>query len=489
MQQTIQPNLKPLLMQHLRVGLMALLVSLYVPSLAHSQDSLSAVSLGSQYFDKVSSKAAHLEGKLDKTSEKALSQLKKQEERMRKKLMKIDSLAANNVFANADKKYKELKEKLGHGQAGQYIPKLDTLVTSLKFLQANPQLLAQAKEAKEKLKNALEKANGLKDQFQKAEAIKQFLKERRQFLKDQLSKFGFAKELKKLNNEVYYYGQHIAEYKEILKDSKKTERKALELLSKTKLFKDFMRKNSQLASLFRLPDPDNPMASQVSLAGLQTRVQVNQLIQGQIASGGPGARQQFSQNLQAAQAQLSQLRVKVAQYGGGGSDQEMPDFKPNNQKTKSFLDRLEYGTNIQTQKANSIFPVTSDIGLSLGYKLNDKSIIGIGSSFKMGWGTGFRDIRITSQGVGLRSYVDYKLKGSFWLSGGFEMNYRSEIREISLLRDYSAWQRSGLLGISKKVSLKTEFFKKAKLQLLWDFLSYEQVPRTQSVILRIGYTL
>src|SRR5204862_8250858 len=103
--------------------------------------------------------------------------------------------------------------------------------------------------------------------------------------------------------------------------------------------------------------------------------QVNDLIQQQIASGGPNAMSQFRQNMQDAQSQLSSIKNKISQLGGGSSDMEMPEgFKPNNQKTKSFWNRLELGTNTQSQKANGYFPNITDFGLSLGYKLNDKSI-------------------------------------------------------------------------------------------------------------------
>jgi hypothetical protein len=246
--------------------------------------------------------------------------------------------------------------------------------------------LSHAKEVQEKLRDALSKADALKMQLQKAESIKQFLKERKEMLLQQAEKFGLVKQLKSINKQVYYYSQQIAEYKAILNDPKKIEKKALEILAKTKLFKDFMRKNSMLASLFRMPgDPNDPTA-QASLAGLQTRAQVNNLIQTQIAAGGPNAQQQFQQNLQAAQSQLSQLKDKVMKYGGGSSDMEMPEgFKPNNQKTKSFWQRIELGTNLQNQKSNGFLPTTSDLGISIGFKPNDKSIIGIGSSFKMGW--------------------------------------------------------------------------------------------------------
>ena len=126
----------------------------------------------------------------------------------------------------------------------------------------------------------------------------------------------------------------------------------------------------------------------------------------------------------------------------GSSDAEMPEgFKPNDQKTKSFLKRLEYGTNIQSQKASYFFPTTSDFGLSVGYKLNDKSIIGIGASYKLGLGKGWNDIKLSSEGIGLRSFIDWKVKGSFWISGGYEQNYRSAFKNFSQLQSVNDWQR------------------------------------------------
>ena len=71
-------------------------------------------------------------------------------------------------------------------------------------------------------------------------------------MKQQLERLGMVKKLKQFNKQVYYYAAQIKEYREILKDPKKTEKKALELLAKTKLFQDFMRKNSMLG--FIVPD-------------------------------------------------------------------------------------------------------------------------------------------------------------------------------------------------------------------------------------------
>ena len=118
-----------------------------------------------------------------------------------------------------------------------------------------------------------------------------------------------------------------------------------------------MRRNSMLASLFRLPGDPNDPAYIASLAGLQTRVQVNNLIQQQIASrwsqcaGTVSARHSTG-----VQSQMQQLKNKLMQFGKGSSDDIMPEgFKPNSQKTRSFLKRLELGTNIQAQKSTNFF--------------------------------------------------------------------------------------------------------------------------------------
>jgi hypothetical protein len=109
----------------------------------------------------------------------------------------------------------------------------------------------------------------------------------------------------------------------------------------------------------------------------------------------------------------------------------------------------------------------------------------------MGWGKDIKNISITSEGAGLRSFMDMKIKGSFYASGGFEYNYQPLIDSVSTAGGIKAnsWKQSGLVGVSKVISIKSKFFKKTKMQLLWDFLSYQQVPRTQPVKFRIGYNL
>lgn len=449
-----------------------------------------------KYLTVFSSAIGDLSQKLDRHSEKALRRFHKLERALIKKLTKTDSVLAKNQQAISESVYKELEAGLNRSVSEKYLPELDSFTTSLNFLEANPQALKDAGEAAPHLQQAKQIAARLKTGLSRAEMIKAYLKQRREQWRNRLEQSGMGREIKQLNKQVYYYAARIHEYKEALKDPKKTLKKGLELLAGNARFREFWRKNSQLAVLFRLPGTDEPV-SMAGLQGLQTRAQVNSLIQQQLAAGGPNAQAQLQQNIQSAHSQLNQLKDKLLKLGGGslpagqgGHGAVMPEgFRPNNQKTKSFFQRLELGTNVQSIRSNGFFPTTTDVALSAGYRLNDKSIIGLGASYKLGWGKNIQHIRLSHQGLGARSFLDWKLKGAWWISGGFEMNYRSEIRSIAELKDYSAWQQSGLIGLSRKIQVKAKFFKNTKLLLLWDFLSYNQVPKVQPLFLRIGYSI
>jgi hypothetical protein len=459
------------------------------------QESLSK--LPEKFIDKVNKKAARTEKQLIQKTEKYLAKLQKQEARLKKKLSKIDSLAANNIFDDEVAKYDQYQQKIisktpeFRAKAKQYLPFFDTLKTSLKFLEQQKDLLKNVKESSGRLKESISKLQSLDNKLAQAENIKKFVKERRQFLAEQLKKFGLAKELTKYNKQAYYYGQQIQEYKTLLNQPEILLEKSVGQLNKIPLFREFISKHSELVALFPLPYNSSLVNNNQAMVipGLQTRTQVQQQIQTTIAAGGSNAQTMVQQNLQQAKEILSQYKEKVYKIGGGNGELEMPEgFKTNNQKTRTFWKRLEYGTNMQSQKSTYFFPTTSDIGLSVGYKLNDKNIIGIGSSFKIGWGQTIRNIKLSAEGLSLRSFIDLKLKGSFFISGGYEQNYWASFKNAQqLINQPNKWSNSGLVGVSKTVSIKTKFFKKTKLQLLWDFMSYQQVPKTQPVLFRGGY--
>jgi hypothetical protein len=195
------------------------------------------------------------------------------------------------------------------------------------------------------------------------------------------------------------------------------------------------------------------------------------------------------QQVQTAQQDLDHLKSKIASLGGnsGSGDMVMPDFKPDHQKNRSFLQRLEYTVNWQTSPATPVLPVISDIGVGIGYKLTDNFTAGTGLSYKLGLGRSIDHISFSNQGVGIRSYADIRAKGSLWISGGFEYNYWQQFSSIHSIKDLSLWQRSALIGVTKKYSIDRR--RQGSLQLLYDLLSASQIPHGQPLKFRIGYSL
>ena len=84
----------------------------------------------------------------------------------------------------------------------------------------------------------------------------------------------------------------------------------------------------------------------------------------------------------------------------------------------------------------------------------------------------------------------YKLfKKNIYISGGLEENYVMPFTSLVQLQTTTMWQRSGLIGLSKMVSLPGKVVKKTKVSILWDFLSYYNQPQTQAFLFRVGYSL
>ena len=463
------------------------LVSSSLFSYSQTPDSSKIFSqLPKNYYSEVDKKINDVKTRLAKKSAKYLVKFQRQERNLQRKVEGLHTGNAKNIFENAGKKYSELLRQIKYRNAnlndvtdGEYNPYLDSLCTSLSFLK-------QFNSTGGKIQEPLESLNKLQNKLKQSEKIKEFIAERKNQAKELLSKYTkipgrLKREYDKLNRTAYYYSAQVREYKEILKDPKKAEQKTLNILNRLPVFQGFMKENGQLASLFRINENANAPGI---LTGLQTRSSVQEIIQQRITAGGPNAGQMIQQNIAQAKHELDKLKEKINQIGGESSDVEIPGFKTNNEKTKSFLKRLEYSANAQFAKTNSLLPSIADIGFGVGYKLNGKSTTGIEISYKVGMGS-LRHISLTSQGMGFRSYMDWKIKKQVYASCGYEMNYNAAFKNIDQLKNYDAWQRAALAGISKRYKISKKI--KGEVKLLYDFLANKHIPVSQAFLFRVGY--
>ncbi len=449
-----------------------------------------------KYISSIDSKVDKYSKRITSKTTKTLEKLSRWESKIKNTLEKISPDAAGRLFSNGQLTFTSLLQQLKQGEAialqyqQQYDQYRDNLTTGLKYVEQQKEMLDSG--VLKKVTAARKKMQELNEEEDKNAAIQQFIKERKkQLISSAFQVLGKNTYLSKMNKEVFYYAETMKNYKELFRDERKAEQTAKNILNKISAFQKFIQKNSMLAQLFGQPGDE---ASAVNLTGLQTRASVQSLIQGRIAASGPGTQQLVNQNIQAAQVQLSQLKDKMLK-SLTGNDTDIPefDFVPKMERTKNFIQRLEFGSNIQMGKSNNWMPATMDLTVTVGYRINSKSVAGIGAGGKIGLGT-IDNIRFSSQGVNLRSFLDWKLKRQFFISGGFEMNYLSALNQAQqvspLIRGGNwgdAWQESALIGLTKKINVKTKWFKETKVSLMVDFLSRQHVPVSSSVLFRVGY--
>lgn len=449
-------------------------------------------------FSKVCKQSAALDDRLTRQTKKYLARLARKEDRLRRQLYAIDSTKAAALFtSNSSEQYNRLEQQLlydstrpVHSMGPEYLPYVDSLQGALSFFQKNAALLNATPALQTKIQASLMQYQQLQAKLQDADAIKQFIQNRKAQFQQYLGQYehlpaGITKSLQQYSKQGFYYADQVRAYRETLNDPDKLLQTTLAMLNKLPVFSDFMKTHSFLAGLFTVPVN---YGSSEGVIGLQTRDQVLSLMQTQLAGGGANASTALQQSLQTARQDMDKLHDKLNALGGGSGDIDMPHFTPNSQHRKTFLKRLELGTDLQTTNNSYYFPTTTDIGLSLGYRLNDRLIVGIGGSGKIGWGNGWGHIKMSGQGASIRSFLDCRLHGSFFISSGFEYNYQQPFSSLQQVRDLHNWSQSGLLGISKTVSLKSRVFKKTKVSALWDYLSYSQRPPTPAFKFRLGYT-
>lgn len=466
--------------------------------ITHAQSPDSAVEkalrLPFGWLDRVQRKTSSLDRQLTTRSSAYLSKMMKREERLRQRLARVDSARAKQLFSGADQQYAALLKKMTTDTgskrvlvSGEYQPYVDSLQGMLGFLRSNPRLGLGSAD----MQRSLGQLQQLQAKMKDADQVRAFVETRKQQIGQYIAAHANAagilsKPFSGMKQDAYYYSQRVHQYKEMLNDPDRLEREALAQLRRLPAFQTFMKNNSQLAGLFGLPGGGGG-AGALPIAGLQTKDQVTQQMIGQVSAMGQGGMDNLQSNVSSAQSQLDGYKNKLGQLGAGNTTGDVPDFRPNDQKTKPFWRRLEYGVNFKTTHNNYYFPVVTDLGFSLGYKLGHNNVVGGGASYKLGWGSGIRHIALSSQGVGLRSFLEIGLKGSFSATGGFEYNYTTPFGSFQQLKQLQYWTKSGLIGVSKTVSMKSRLLKKTKVQLLWDFLSYQQVPKTQPLLFRVGY--
>lgn len=498
-----------------------LLLSICQATLA--QDSVTAQygRLQQRYASDVNGKVSAFNSRVESYTEKSLGTMIAQEKSMQSKVARIDSLKAKKLFAysiDSLTRFQSLikckTSKLTRIFGKSYFPYLDTLKGSLSFLKkadsATTRLGAEQSKLnaeQSKLSASMGSVDKMQAKLATIDQINEYLKQRQAVLQNELGQVpGLSGPIQHFGNQINSYQAQVTSYKQTLSDPDKIEKVMLQQLENTPAFQQFFQQHSQLNGIFQ-PTPNlsslaGGLGSMPVVNGIPSRGALQQFVKQQMpdttvdpvqvvqqkvqdnngnqGSGGGGSIPSLS-----SLSSLTSLTGKLPTSGQYGGASGMPQVPANTQSGKSFGKRLEYGLNVQFGSTTNYLPATCNLGAQIGYKLSDKTSFGIGISYAMGLGTGWNDIRLSNNSVGVRSYLKWKPSKAFFLQGGAEWNYMTSFNGIDQLKDLNAWQTSALIGIGReyKVSKKVS----GSVLLLYDFLYDTHVPVSQPFSFRVGY--
>lgn len=456
-----------------------------------------SASVTRQALSQMNTKYSTLAIGLKTRSQRVLQKLQKQEVAFFAHLKQTDSTQAGQWAASSKEGYYRLLMKLegtsGAASPTQYYSAVDSVRTGMEFIRASGAAGGFSDRTVQQASQLAGNAAQLQQQLEVSTEVQLFVSQREQQLKAEFSRYTGSGRLLSINKEVFYFQQQANQYKEMLNDKGKLEEKALSALQQVPGFQQFWVKNSAVSKLFPQRDDNRSESTPVNL---QTKNQVQQEIAKVLTPGDSsaiGSSDMLSNKIEAASGQLGSLKDKLTdlasslgtKVSGGSSSMTIPDFTPNGQHNKTFLQRIETGFSLQSGTATNFLPVTMTPAVYAGYRFSDKATAGLGAAYIIGLGENFQHFHFSSQGVNLRSYLDIKLKGTFWITGGFEYNYLNSFTNLQALKNVDAWRKSALIGLTKKYRIGK---KEGKLQLLFDVLYAQEHPRTQPVVYRVGYS-
>jgi hypothetical protein len=438
-----------------------------------------------KYIKSASNSSTTFNSRIEKTNRKYLKKYFRNENKLNRKLCKKDPDLADHLFSlsNDPLFYHQHDpnaiEVLNIRSAPkEYFPKLDSLKCSLSYLHQNKDSLKGVDQ--KQLAESDDKTKELDRKFTSSDKMQQYFRQRKLALKESLSNHpelkGSIKGMDKVN---YYYHEQISEYKRLLTKSTRLDESAMNLLRGNPAFNQFIQKNGVLSMFSKIPSTWGKTTS-----GLQTVSQTKEMVDKSISSLGNNPKDILSERMKPMTESMNKL--KSGSYGRITNAADVPSFKPNPYKSKRLIDRLEFGTNFQVNQSNKYFPATTDMALQVAYKFNSDFSAGVGASYILGMGNGWNHIQFTNQGLGLKSFVDRKITGIIYISGGYEKQTLppNAIQKEKGDRSWH-WQSRALLGLKCKSSFAGKVSPTMSLQ--YDFLYDTHVPFTSPFVYKIGW--
>ncbi len=323
----------------------------------------------------------------------------------------------------------------------------------------------------------------MQKELKRTEIIKGYIDERSSFLNRALgAESEFQGALGLMNRESIYFTRQIQEYRNIFTDKSFLEQKVFAFMSKAPEFSQILNagdtKTTFGSSGMKINDLIN--IAQADGKELLQSVQNGQLDISEVAEA--------KDEITKSDSLLAKSTNLIASDDSSRSNNTKNTWAPNPLKTKRIIDRILFSGNMQWDKRSFFLPLSGTIAGQMAYQFSPRNSLGIGASYIIGLGypilfhgeTQLSKFRIHNNGVGLRSFADFKIWKSFYLLGSFELNRREFV--LSELNQYSAWTKSALIGLKFKYPIRKKM-KSPTLEIMYDFIHQAGQP---ALVIRAG---
>ena len=320
----------------------------------------------------------------------------------------------------------------------------------------------------------------LKNEQAKQNSINELIQQRTNALKNLSGNSKTkVKGLTGIQKQVFYSKGKMTAFTQISDEPHKAEEKALEFLQGQEGFEDYLKGDNGMQGLA------GKSPQQLNSMGIQTRAMVeNQLKErfGNNLSGlGNNMNSQIKQfdkhtkSIQKAKSTVrsaKQTRRSISKY----RNLQKPAFKINPMRSLPLSKRIEKQFNYQTTRPTPAgAPAIFHLSGMLGFKHTPSLTYGAGIATATGLGQSWSTVKFTFEGIGLRTFAEWKWQYGFGAYAGYERMYKQaaftskqETTPTPNLSPHNTrtYNESILIGITKTYRINDKW--NGGIQVLYD---------------------
>ncbi|WP_293299884.1 hypothetical protein [Pedobacter sp. UBA4863] len=439
---------------------------------------------GQKYLDVNIRAREKLNKRVAKQQEKLLKKLKRKEEKYLAKLKRKDSVSYVR-YQQQPLTYDsiaKLNRKDSAGTLNKYTKRgrsgIDSLKGVKKFLQDKAHL--QGSSHQNELTAYDNKLSQLKAQEDKQTAINQLIQQRTTNLKNANKgsniKVGGLTDIQKL---VFYAKGKMGAFEQISNEPSKGEEKALEFLQGQEGFDSYLKGGNGMASL------TGKSSTELDNIGIQTKQQIEGQLKerfggnlsgiGQTMSGQIKDFDKHTKGITDVKNKIKHAKQAKQSFNKAGNIQK-PEFKTNPMRSLPFSKRIEKQFNYQTTRPTiDGMPAILQISAMAGFRHTASLTYGLALTTGIGLGQNWSTVKFSFEGIGFRTYAEWKWQYGFGAYAGYERMYKraaftgSETASettITNKHNNSTYNESLMLGITKTYRINEDW--NGGVQLLYD---------------------